>query len=187
MARHFTGPAARFPSRAHRALPRDARGCIARVCAIACILRSFRGGFPRWWRAACRQATGFERSWLAPVVSDDFPWARRCACAVRRGVRAVCGRRGGFRDPSLSFLSLFFVTSRDILRCESEQIQPCATETKRSTAVWQFRNLVHSDAVWFRGRNDARAAKGALALVTSLSASICSHNFLGLTFPSFGP
>ena len=114
MARHFTGPAARFPSRAHRALPRDARGCIARVCAIACILRSFRGGFPRWWRAACRQATGFKRSWLAPVVSEDFPWARRCACAVRRGVRAVCGRHGGLRDPSLSFLSLFFVTSRDI-------------------------------------------------------------------------
>ena len=184
MARHFTGPAARFPSRAHRALPRDARGCIARVCAIACILRSFRGGFPRWWRAACRQATGFERSWLAPVVSEDFPWARRCACAVRRGVRAVCGRRGGFRDPSLSSL-LFFLTSPryfyGVNPSRSSPVPPRPKDPRR------FGNLVHSDAVWFRARNDARAAKGALALVTSLSASICSHNFLGLTFPSFGP
>ena len=130
MARHFTGPAARFPSRAHRALPRDARGCIARVCAIACILRSFRGGFPRWWRAACRQATGFERSWLAPVVSDDFPWARRCACAVRRGVRAVCGPRGGFRDRRSVFSRFFFVTSRDILRCESKQIRAAPPRPK---------------------------------------------------------
>ena len=182
MARHFTGPAARFPSRAHRALPRDARGCIARVCAIACILRSFRGGFPRWWRAACRQATGFKRSWLAPVVSEDFPWARRCACAVRRGVRAVCGRHGGLRDPSLSFLSLFFVTSRDILRCESAQIQRCATQAKRSTAVWQFRNLVHSDAVWFRGRNDARAAKGAL-LQTALRSDPCQRSSVRTMVP----
>ena len=106
-------------------------------------------------------------------------------------VRGATRRQGGLRAtrrlqrPVVQFSRFFFVTSRDILRCESEQIQPCATETKRSTAVWQFRNLVHSDAVWFRGRNDARAAKGALALVTSLSASICSHNFLGLTFPSF--
>ena len=188
MARHFTGPAARFPSRAHRALPRDARGCIARVCAIACILRSFRGGFPRWWRAACRQATGFERSWLAPVVSDDFPWARRCACAVRRGVRAVCGRRGGFRDPSLSFLSLFFRDEpRYFYGVNPSRSSPAPPRPKDPRRFGNFAIWSTATQSGFAVEMTLERRKVPLPLVTSLSASICSHNFLGLTFPSFGP
>ena len=106
------------------------------------------------------------------------------------GARARCdeasGRSAGHAAVSETrrsvFSRFFFVTSRDILRCESEQIQPCATEAKRSTAVWQFRNLVHSDAVWFRGRNDARAAKGAL-LQTALRSDPCQRSSVRTMVP----
>ena len=103
-------------------------------------------------------------------------------------VRGATRRQGGLRAtrrlqrPVAQFSPFFFVTSRDILRCESEQIQRCATEAERSTAVWQFRNLVHSDAVWFRGRNDARAAKGAL-LQTALRSDPCQRSSVRTMVP----
>lgn len=95
-------------------------------------------------RPVSEVATGFERVWLACAVREDFPLARACACAVRRGVRAVWERPSTAPRPVSEFLHFFCRSpTRYFSRWNRGQIRAPATRTKNPTAVWQFRPIPH--------------------------------------------
>ena len=92
-------------------------------------------------------ATGFERFWLACAVREDFPLARACACAVRRGVRAVWEKPSTAPRPVSEFLHFFFVAHEIFFAVESRADPGAGHEDEKSPGGLAI-SQIPTQAIW---------------------------------------